>query len=92
LKSNAHPLVEMTLMNQPARNRTIVHFVNMSGHSQTAYFAPVAMRDIEVQVEGRFQRARSARLNRELPVTKAGKYSRFSLPELEAYDAVVLER
>jgi hypothetical protein len=92
LKSNAHPLVEMTLMNQPKRNRTIVHLVNMSGHSGTAYFSPLPMRDIEVQVEGRFRQARSAGLNRTLSLTNAGAYTRFSLPQLEAYDAVVLER
>jgi hypothetical protein len=92
LKSNAHPLVEMTLMNQPKRNRTIVHLVNMSGHSGTAYFSPLPMRDIEVQVEGRFRQARSAGLNRTLSLTNAGTYIRFSLPQLEAYDAVVLER
>jgi hypothetical protein len=91
LKSNAHPLVEMTLMNQPKRNRTIVHLVNMSGHSGTAYFSPLPMRDIEVQVEGRFQRAHSARLNRPLQLSAAGAYTRFSLPQLEAYDAVVLD-
>ena len=92
LKSNAHPLVEMTLMNQPKHDRTIVHFVNMSGHSGTAYFSPLPMRDIEVQVEGRFRQARSARLNRTLSLSTAGMYTRFSLPQLEAYDAVVLER
>lgn len=91
LKSNAHPLVEITLMTQPRRNRTIVHFVNLSGHSGTAYFSPLPMRDIEVQVEGKFQRAHSARLNRDLPLSVTGRYTRFSLPQLEAYDAVVLD-
>jgi hypothetical protein len=92
LKSNAHPLVEMTLMNQPKRGRSIVHFVNLSGHSGTAYFAPLPMQEIEVQVEGRFRSARSARLGRVLPVSVDGRYSRFVLPQLDAYDAVVLER
>lgn len=92
LKSNAHPLVEITLMKQPQRNRTIVHFVNMSGHSGTAYFSPLPMRDIEVQVEGKFERARSARLNRVLPMSSTAKYTKFSLPQLEAYDAVVLDQ
>ncbi len=41
LRTTAHPLVEITLMKQPARNRTLVHFVNLSGHSDTAYFAPI---------------------------------------------------
>ena len=42
--------------------------------------SPIATRDIEVQVEGKFQRAHFVRL------------TRFSLPKLEAYDAVMLER
>ena len=91
LKSNAHPLVEMTLMNQPKRNRTIVHLVNLSGHSGTAYFSPLPMRDIEVQVEGKFQRAHSARLNRALPLSAAERTPNSHVPQLEAYDAIVLE-
>jgi hypothetical protein len=92
IKSNAHPLVEMTLMNQPKRNRTIVHLVNLSGVSQTAYFPPLPMRDIEVQVKGKFARARSARLNRVLPSSQVGNYTKVALPQLDAYDAIVFER
>src|SRR5262249_24053712 len=50
LKSDAHPLVEITLMRQALRNRTLVHLVNLSGHSDTAYFPPIVMRDIAVQI------------------------------------------
>ena len=92
LKLNAHPLVEITLMSQPKRGGTIVHLVNLSGHSGTAYFSPLEMRDIEVQVEGKFRQARSARLNRALPVSTGGRYTRFTLPQLSAYDGVVLDR
>jgi hypothetical protein len=35
------------------------------------------MRDIEVQVEGKFQRAIRARLNRTLPLSAAGAYTKF---------------
>jgi hypothetical protein len=91
VRTNAHPLVEMTIMKQPNRARTIVHLVNLSGHSGTAYFRPLEMRGIEVEVEGRFQRARSARLNQALSLTSVGRYTKFTLPRLDAYDAVVLE-
>ena len=40
LKTDAHPLVEMTVMDQPARQRTLVHLVNGTGHQGTAYFPP----------------------------------------------------
>jgi hypothetical protein len=91
LKTNAHPLVEITVMRQSARNRTLVHFVNVSGHSSTGYFAPVEMRDIDVQVAAGFSRARSVGLNRELPVSRQGGHGRFTLPALQQYDVVVLE-
>jgi hypothetical protein len=91
LKTNAHPLVEMVLMKQPKSRRTIVHLINLSGHSETGFFPPVEMRGITVEVEGKFQRARSAKSNTSLPVTVDGKYTKVTLPRLEAYDAVVFE-
>jgi hypothetical protein len=78
-------------MSQPRRKRTIVHFVNISGQSTTAFFSPLSMRDIDVEVKGTFRQARSAKRGRTLPVTVSGPYTRFSLPELDAYDAVVLD-
>ena len=59
LKTNAHPLVEVTLMSQG--DRRFVHLVNLSGHSQTAYFRAVPMSGIEVQVKGAFRWARAIR-------------------------------
>jgi hypothetical protein len=91
LKTSAHPLVEIALMRQPQRRRTLVHLVNLSGHSQTAYFDPIPMRDIRVEVAGEFTNARSAAQGRGLPVTRAGGYTAFTLAELGAYDLVVLE-
>ena len=91
LRTAAHPLVEITVMRQPKRDRRLVHFVNLSGHADTAYFAPVEMRNIEVQLTGEFRKARSVRLGASLPVRRAGRYGEFTLPELAAYDVVVLE-
>ncbi|MGH6900160.1 MAG: hypothetical protein ACREJ5_27020, partial [Geminicoccaceae bacterium] len=91
LKTNAHPLVEMTVMRQPRSGRTLVHLVNISGHSSTAYFSPIEMRDIDLAITGRFKRARSVRLNRALALTQAGGHMTFSLPRLGAYDVIVLE-
>jgi hypothetical protein len=91
LKTNAHPLVEITVMRQPQHNRTLVHFVNLSGHSDTAYFAPLEMRNITVELAGGFRRATATGLNRQLRVTGAGRYRRFTLPGLKAYEVVVLE-
>ncbi len=91
LQTNAHPLVEVTLMEQPKRNRTLVHLINLTGHFHTASFAPVETGAIEVQVEGRFRRARSAAAGRDLTLKDAGKYTGISLPQLGAYDVIILE-
>jgi hypothetical protein len=91
LKSDAHPLVEITLMRQPARNRMLVHLVNLSGHSDTAYFAPIEMDGVTVQVSREIHRATAVGLNQKLTVTREGAYWRFTLPTLKAYEVVVLE-
>jgi hypothetical protein len=87
LRTNAHPLVEITVMRQRGRGRTVVHFVNVSGHSQTGYFDPIPMRNIRVELQGAFRTARAARLGRELKLAVGA----FVLPELRDYEAVVLE-
>jgi hypothetical protein len=89
LRTDAHPLVEITLMKQG--KRTLVHFVNVSGHSSTAYFAPVPIRDITVEVAMEFARARAVGLDSALEIKREGRRGKFKLPRLEAYELVVLE-
>ncbi|MPY86561.1 MAG: hypothetical protein GEU99_01410 [Luteitalea sp.] len=91
IKTTAHPLVEITLMTQPARKRTLLHLVNLSGHSDTAYFEPIEMRDITVEAAQDFTRATAVGLDQELPVTRVNGSSRFTLPRLGAYEVVVLQ-
>jgi hypothetical protein len=91
LKTSAHPLVEITVMRQPSRNRTLLHLVNLSGHSDTTYFEPLDMHGISVELAGAFRRATAVRLGQSLPITAAGDLRRFTLPTLSAYEVVVLE-
>jgi hypothetical protein len=89
LGTNAHPLVEITLMRQPRRGRTLLHLVNLSGHAGTAYFPPVEMRDIEVRIDGRFQAARLA-TGETISVAQEQGYSHIRVPSLRSYNAVIL--
>ncbi|MFB3825982.1 MAG: hypothetical protein ACE15B_04400 [Bryobacteraceae bacterium] len=89
LRTNAHPLVEMSLMRQGSR--LLLHLINISGHSQTAYFAPVPFFGIRIEVAGRHARARSVRHPRQLEVETGGGYSAFTLPRLDDYEVIVLE-
>jgi len=90
LRTNAHPLVEVTVMRQFEQDRTLVHLVNASGHADTAYFEPIEMRDVAIDLAGDFTRARAMRLGEALAVTRSGGRSRFTLPRLGAYEVVVL--
>ena len=89
LRTDAHPLVEMTLMHQGSR--TLLHLINLSGHSGTGYFEPVAMKDIHVSVADAFQTAKTVRTSGTLPVHHAGGYSGIVIPALRDYELVVLQ-
>jgi len=90
IRTNAHPMVQMTLQRQARENRTLVHFVNLSGAAQVAYHPPVPMGAIHVEVRGDFAGARAAGSGRDLPVTRSNGYTSFTLPQLDTYDVVVL--
>jgi hypothetical protein len=89
LTTTAHPLVEMTWMEQ--NGRQLLHLMNMSGHSQTGYFSPVPMNDIRIRMAGQFRSAQSLRSSRSLPVRSSGGYSEFVLPQLSDYELVVIK-
>jgi len=91
LKTSAHPLVEMTLMEQPDKKRTQVHLVNLSGHSDTAYFAPIPMRDITIELAQEFRRARAVSSGKSLRVIRSGRYGRITVPQLNGYEVVIFE-
>jgi hypothetical protein len=96
LTSSAHPLVEITVMRQPDRRRTLVHLVNLSGHSDTAYFDPLPMRDITVDLGSAglgagSTTARAMVAGQPLTVTRAGDRGRFVLPTLGAYEVIVID-
>jgi hypothetical protein len=91
VRTNAHPLVEMTVMDQPSRRRTLVHLVNATGHSGTAYFPPVELRDIRIELARDVRRATAVSSGQSLALTSNGSYRVFTVPSLKAYEVVVVE-
>ena len=91
IRTDAHPLVEITVMDQPSRDRTLLHLVNGSGHHDTAYFPPIEMRNIRIELAREVKSARAVRLAQSLPVTASGRYRSFTLPSLKAYEVIVIE-
>lgn len=90
VRSNAHPMVQITLQHQRHRDRTLVHFVNLSGAAQVAYHPAIPMGAIQVDVQGKFSSARMASTGRSLAVRRVDGYTTFTLPQLDTYDVVVL--
>jgi len=91
LRTNAHPLVEMTIMDQPARGRTLIHLVNGTGHHDTAYFPPLEIRDIRIDLPRDVRRAHAVALDRDLPISRNGPLRSFTVPRLQAYEVIVVE-
>jgi hypothetical protein len=88
LTSDAHPLVEITFMRQGGRH--LMHFINLSGHSDTAYFQPVPMTNIQVRVKGHFQSARAVRLGQAIALRADSGYTQLTLPRLDEYELLDL--
>jgi hypothetical protein len=91
LITTAHPLVEMTLMNQPAQDRTLLHLINLSGHSGTAFFEPIPMGLFSVTIKRHFVSARLASSGAALNPQVKGESTTLNVPQLNEYDVVILK-
>jgi hypothetical protein len=91
LRTNAHPLVEITVMHQPEKERTLVHLVNVSGHSGTGYFSPLATGPIEIDLAGEFSSGRAARADAALMLRTASGRTLLQISSLQDYEVIVLE-
>lgn len=91
LETDAHPLVEITVMRQPQHNRTLVHFVNLSGQAEGAHFPPIHMGKIRIEIDEPHTRAHAVSLDQSLPVITGDSGTTFTLPRLGPYEVVILE-
>jgi hypothetical protein len=89
LETDAHPLVEITWMKQDGRQ--LLHLINLSGHSQTGYFAPVSMSNIHIRLAGTFSSAQTLRLPGTIKVNTNAGFSEFTIPQLRDYELVVVQ-
>lgn len=90
LRTNAHPMVQMTLQRQRHAQRTLVHMVNLSGASQVAYHPAIPMTNIDVAIQGQFETVRLASSDRPLAMVSANGYARVTVPVLDTYEVLVL--
>lgn len=88
LRTNAHPMVQMSLMRQSTRHH--LHMINMSGHSGTAYHEPLPVAGFEVEVKGNFSSARALRSNQSIAVSRRGEFIVLNIPRVEDYEIIEL--
>lgn len=91
IRTDAHPLVEMSYMQQPSDGRRLVHLLNLTNQLHGSGGKLLPMRDISLAVRGEFASAYSADQNTPLPITVTDGYTRVTAPELRQYDIIVFE-
>ena len=89
LTSSAHPHVEMVLMEQPTRRRTLLHLINGTGQAQSGYAPPMPLRDITIDLAGIWHSAISRSTGNSLPISRGRNHTSVVLPQLGHYDVVV---
>jgi hypothetical protein len=88
LETDAPPSVEVALFQQPGR--LILHLVNASGCWDGHFDAPITLRNLQFSIEGRYGAIQALGQNAELGAEYDGERTRWTLPELGLYEAVVL--
>ena len=78
-------------MSQAGRGLTLIHLVNGTGHHDTAYFEPLEIRDIRIDLAQDVKRVRAVALDRTLPITVNGRHRSITVPRLSAYEVLVVE-
>ncbi|MEM6910693.1 MAG: beta-galactosidase [Verrucomicrobiota bacterium] len=92
IKTEAHPLVEMSFMEQADHGRDLVHLVNLTNQLHGAGGQLLEMDAFEMQVRGSYARAYLASdPSQELPLSTTEGYTAFTVPSLGQYNIVVLE-
>ena len=67
-----------------------MHFINLTGHSDTAYFDPIPMKNILVKVKGNFRSGRAIRSGQTIAISNRDGYAEFTLPSLDEYEMLEL--
>jgi len=90
LTTNAHASVEISLMKQKERKRSLLHLVNLSGHSTNTFFDAIEMKNISIRLQGKYKKAVLLDGGQNISATIDGNATRFTIPVLKEYAAVVL--
>ena len=93
IETNAGPMVEIVVRDQPESGRRMVHLVNYSGQNGRSFNDPVEMREIRVRVawRGALSRVRATVMGVDLAFEITGGSVSFTLPRLQLFEKVIME-
>ena len=88
--TNAPARVEMVLMYQPDKQRSLLHLINCSGKIPGGFQKPEIFQTINIDLAGEFSSAKARILESDLNISKGNGRSKLSLPVLNEYEVIVL--
>jgi hypothetical protein len=90
--TDANPQVAFSLFARD-RDRYVLNLVNSSGHHGTAFFPPITMHDIQIELKlpAAAHAAFSLKLAQSLAVTDKETYTCFTLPRLALFDTIEIK-
>lgn len=88
--TDAHPLVEISLMKNTDKNVLLLHLINNTGQLHGASNKLIPMVDINFKVRGKYNRIYSAD-GKPIPSKIEGAYTNFAINRLDAYHLVIIE-
>jgi hypothetical protein len=69
----------------------LIHLVNGTGHHDTAFFQPLEIRDIRIDLPRDVHQVHAVALDRSLPITTNGRFRSFTVPRLQAYEVIIVQ-
>jgi|LSQX01.1.fsa_nt_gb hypothetical protein len=89
VSTNAPPQVEMSIGANRAGD-LIIHLVNFSGKQDTAYFMPLPIHNIEIEVKAEIaaQQAQLLWANSEMPCERTSQGIKLRVPKVELIEAI----
>lgn len=94
IATTAPPQVGISIHRQTSTGNYLIHLVNFSGNNNTAYYDPIPIQKIilNIKVDDDFESAYLLRTNLEIPVVKERGLLKLQIPRLGLFEAVLLKK
>jgi Hypothetical glycosyl hydrolase 6/Beta-galactosidase trimerisation domain len=93
IRVSAPPQVEVCVGTQPGTGRTLIHLINYTGYQGRAFYDPIELRDIRVEIRlpTTVTRAVAAVAGHELEMSRDGGTTSVVVPRLGLFELVVFD-